>query len=691
MSFDIALAPMLPWSVLAPLFAVAAVLAAYAVARRARGGVWRLLVMGALTLTLLNPSLVREQREPIDDVAVIVVDRSPSQTTGDRLAVADDAVDTLGTVLADQNGLSVRVVEAGPGNGQGIDDTRLFEALNRSLSDVPRRRLAGVIMVTDGQVHDAPGEPHANGDIGPVHVLLTGERQERDRLLTIEEAPAFGLVGRSATLTVRVSDLPGDGGGGLVELTVRQDGGAEQRMQVPVGVDTQLTFPIEHGGATVFEFEVEAADEELTLANNRAAVAVSGVRDRLRVLLVSGEPHAGERTWRNLLKADPSVDLVHFTILRPPENDDGTPIGELSLIAFPIRELFDLRLYEFDLIIFDRYRRRGVLHSTYLDNIARYVLEGGAFLEASGPDFADMFSLYRTPLGGILPGEPTGQIIEEGYRARVTDLGHRHPVTAALDGAGDGDTPASWGRWFRQIDVRATGGSVLMDGVDGRPLLILDRVGEGRVAQLMTDHVWLWSRGFEGGGPQAELLRRLAHWLMREPELEENDLRAEAVGDTRISIERRSLEDAAGPVDVTTPSGQTETVMLESIEPGRAAGAMDVNEPGIFRIDDGERTALAVVGTLNPPELSDMRTSETVLAPVVEATGGDIVWLGEDGVPSIRRVRPGRDAAGSGWIGLRANGDYVVTGLDDTPLLPAGLAMMLALGTLMTAWRREGR
>ena len=127
-------------------------------------------------------------------------------------------------------------------------------------------------------------------------------------------------------------------------------------------------------------------------------VSIDGVRDKLRVLLVSGEPHAGERTWRNLLKSDASVDLVHFTILRPPEKQDGTPINELSLIAFPTRELFQQKINEFQLIIFDRYARQGVLPIIYFDNIARYVRDGGAVLVAAGPDYASPTSIWRTPL-----------------------------------------------------------------------------------------------------------------------------------------------------------------------------------------------------------------------------------------------------------------------------------------------------
>ncbi|MEE8272052.1 MAG: hypothetical protein V3R98_10040 [Alphaproteobacteria bacterium] len=697
---SIAFAPLLPWTILAPLFGLCLVVLAIGIVRRARGAGLRVLVMAALAAALTNPALVQEERESIPDVAVIVVDESASQAIGSRAGRTDRALGDLTLALGEIDDLELRIVRSGGQADGQLGETRLFEALDAALGDVPRRRVAGAILLTDGQVHDVPPEAALEA-MGPIHTLLTGDHDETDRRLSIAQAPAFGLVGREFTVTVRVDDLPARGGSGLVTLTASQDGAVVQAFQVPVGQGHNLTFTLDHGGATVIEFEVAAAARELTLANNRAAVVVNGVRDRLRVLLVSGEPHPGERTWRNILKSDPSVDLVHFTILRPPEKQDGTPISELSLISFPIRELFELRLNEFDLIIFDRYRRRGVLPNLYLSNIANYVQTGGAFLEASGPQFAAGFSLYRTPLGTVLPGEPTGQVIEQGYRPGITDLGVRHPVTSDLEqmyrearGLAD-DRRANaeavgWGRWFRQIDVVPTSGSVVMDGDNARPLLILDRVGDGRVAQLMSDHLWLWSRGFEGGGPQAELLRRLAHWLMKEPELEENDLRA-VVDDRRIQVEQRRLEGDPQPVHVVSPSGAVESLELVETAPGRSAGSYVAAEPGIFRIEDGERTALAVVGRLNPPELSDMRTTEERLAPIAEATGGAMAWLVDDGVPTVRRVRPERDAVGRDWIGLRANGDYLVTGAREAPLLPALLTLLLAVGGLMATWRREGR
>jgi hypothetical protein len=695
MSTSISLAPLLPWLVLAPLLAAGLLALGYALLRRARGALWRGLLMTALGLALLNPSLVTEQRAPIKDVAVVVVDQSPSQAIGERRARGERALAAVQKQLARENDLEVRVVRAGgeaAGGGVAVEETRLFDALTRAVADVPRRRLAGALLITDGQVHDVPANAETVAGMGPIHTLLTGEKKERDRRLHVVQAPSFGLVGKPVTVVVRVDDLPAEGaGGGEAILRVRDGDGAPHPVAVRVGADTPIDFPVQHGGMNVLEMEVEPGPEELTLANNRAAVVVNGVRDRLRVLLVSGEPHAGERTWRNLLKADPAVDLVHFTILRPPEKQDGTPIRELSLIAFPTRELFELKLDEFDLIIFDRYRRRGVLPQAYLENIARYVEKGGAFLEASGPAYAGSSSLASTPLRAVLPGEPTGEVMTGPFKPAVTDTGRRHPVTAGLAGAApDGVGP--WGSWFRQVGVAARRGAVVMSGADGAPLLVLDRVGEGRVAQLTSDQIWLWSRGFEGGGPQAELLRRLAHWLMKEPELEENVLRARVEG-ARITVERHSLEPDARPVEITSPSDQKQSVTLADGPDGIASATIIANEAGIWRLSDGERSALAVVGALNPPELQDMRTTADRMAPVAEASQGGIYWLAEEsgGAPEVRRVRPDRAAAGHGWLGLRRNGDYVVTGANLVPLLPTALLVLLVVGGLMTAWWREGR
>jgi hypothetical protein len=687
----LALAPLVPWPVVIVLAAVSALAIALAGWRRARGALWRALALIAILAVLANPSLVQEQREQLPDIALIAVDESASNRLQDRAQQVDRAMAALDQELAELENTRVRVIRAGDDDGPSQEGgTRLFDDVARALAEIPRERLAGLVVVSDGQIHDVPESLDALEIDAPVHHLLTGQRDEGDRRLIVGDVPSYGIVGREITFTVKVEDLPAsDSGPQSATLRLTRGGEETSTRTVPVGEETEVAIELTHRGQNVLELEVAEGPRELTLTNNRAAVAINGVRDRLRVLLVSGQPHAGERAWRSLLKSDPSVDLVHFTILRPPEKQDGTPIRELSLIAFPTRELFEVKIDEFDLIVFDRYKRRGVLPALYLDNVAEYVRNGGALLEAGGPSFASRMSLYRTPLGRVLPGAPTGDIFEQGFKAQVTELGTRHPVTRGLTGSNGPEGEPDWGRWFRHLDAEVQGGDVVMQGVRDRPLLVLERVGEGRVAQLMSDHAWLWARGYEGGGPQAELMRRVAHWLMKEPDLEEEALRATVEGG-QIRVERRSLERELPPVEVTAPDGGTQTLDLQPGADGRASATVPVDELGTYQFTDGERTAVAAAGPPNPLEYRDVRSTGERLAPLVEASGGGTLRVA-DGVPRLRKVAPDRDSAGRGWIGLDANRDYRVAGVTEVPLFPAVLALILVLGLLIAAWFREGR
>ncbi len=691
------LSPLLPEAVLWALAGAALLLTGYGLLRRARGTLLRSLVALLLLGVLANPVARKEERDALPDIAVVVSDESPSQQIGERRQQTEQALAALTDKLNALPNLELRVVRAGAADADSArrdEGTRLFSALNQALTDVPRHRLAGSFLLTDGQVHDIP-ELAAASELtrAPLHVLLSGRPDERDRRLVVKNAPTFGMLNQPLTLTLRVEDssiLPGE----MAELRFRQQDGPSFSQNVPVGRDVTIPFKLDRAGRSLIELDVPPVPGELTPLNNRAALSINGIRDRLRVLLVTGEAHAGERVWRNLLKADPNVDLVHFTILRPPDKQDGTPIRELSLIAFPIRELFEIKLNEFDLVIFDRYRRRGILPTAYFENIGRYVERGGALLEVSGPAYATPLSLYRTPLSEVFPGRPTGQVRNEPFVPRLSDIGRRHPVTANLSGAGEPGGMPNWSRWFRAVMVEAKRGETLMQTPNNEPLLLLDRVEKGRVAQVYSDHIWLWSRGFEGGGPQAELLRRLAHWLMKEPDLEEEALRAEA-RDGRIEVERRSLKPRSEPVTVQRPDGVEQPLQLEERGDGLATGAVGATLPGIWRIRDGQREALATVGAVNPREFADVRATPDKLRPISSASGGGVVWQ-RDGMPDIRLLDKGRngslrEAAGRNWLGLIRQQDYVVTGLVLTPLAPALLMLALGIAGLMLMWRRESR
>ncbi len=682
-ALTIHVAPLLPAGAMYGITGVLAVLALLSLFIFRRGLAVRCLCAAAFMAALLNPSLVRELRESVNDVAIIVTDRSPSQEFGDRKLAAENALATFKPLMDALPGLETRVIEAPLTGSKTARETRLFESLEQTLSDVPEARRAGVILLTDGQVHDVPDATH-HGDYGPVHTLLTGKKDEIDRQLVVIEAPAYGIVGQSIDIRYRVEDF-GKTGQDYASLIIRVGNADPQMELVPVNEEQTLTVPIEHAGQNIVSIEASPVDRELTTANNKAPLIVNGVRDRLRVLLVSGKPHAGGRTWRNLLTSDPAVDLVHFTILREPDKLDATPQDELSLIAFPFRELFEIKLYDFDLIVFDQYSLNRILPNFYFANIAKYVQEGGALLEASGPSFAGPDSVYTTALADVLPGAPLGPVIEQSFVPAVTAAGNRHPVTQNLDASG-----GKWGPWLRQVAVRAPTGDVLMEGINNNPLLILNHVGKGRVAQLASDHIWLWSRGFMGGGPQAELLRRLAHWLMKEPELEENALNVYTDG-AAVTITRRALKDDPIKVTVTDPAGIVREITLEPHSDGILRAQFTADSLGIYSISDGTQQRFAVIGELNPPELRGVVTTESILKDIATASAGSIRWIAHGGVPEPRLIAGARTQGGRDWIGLRQSLSYSVTGVQNTPILPAWAYAAALLMLMIGVWWWEGR
>ena len=688
MNLGISFAPLLPSYVVWAAFGVAAAIAVLLVLVRSPGALVRTAALALLVLALTNPSLTREDRDPIPSVAAVIVDKSPSQNFSDRTQQTEAARTALSERLRRIPGLEVRVAEASQSDGEN-DGTRLFSALSSTLADVPPDRIAGAIFITDGRVHDVPADAAALGFAAPVHALITGRKDERDRRVVLLTAPRFGIVGQSQTIVFRVEDqgvAPSP-----AQIEVRRDGEALESRTVTAGQTVRVEIPISHAGPNIVEIEASALDGELTQINNRAVVSIDSVRDKLRVLLVSGEPHAGERTWRNLLKSDASVDLVHFTILRPPEKQDGTPINELSLIAFPTRELFQQKINEFQLIIFDRYARQGVLPIIYFDNIAKYVQDGGAVLVAAGPDYASSTSIWRTPLDAVLPAEPSGNVTEQPFRAQLTDPGKRHPVTRGLDGA-DSDPPR-WSRWFRLVDTKSLHGTNVMQGAEGKPLLVLARQGEGRVALLLSDHIWLWARGYEGGGPHIDLLRRLSHWLMKQPDLEEEALRL-IVNGRDLLVQRQTMADGVGEVTLTSPSGATRRLTLSAGEPGVWRASVNANELGLWRATDGKLTALVNVGPANPREFAEVTSTLDVLRNLTNATGGDVRRLAEattPGVPRVIAVRSSTTYKGEDWIGLKMRDVSVVRGIGVLPIFAGIIGLLLLVGSLAATWAREGR
>ncbi len=712
----------------------------------ARGRGWRLLPLGMCLLLLAGPRLVEELRTPLADVAVIVVDDSRSMSLAGRREQAEAASSTLAAQWR-QQGLEVRVSHGGAtpasvtpasgtpasgnpasgtpvsgtpasgstgetaplavpltafGTGSGEGGTHLLGAVFSAVADVPATRLAAAVVISDGEIHDASLADVKAGlpDGIPLHALIVGHRHESDRRVSLTKAPAFGLVGQTVTVEVTVDD-PAEPLGHSVPLTVSVDGQDRETLIAPLGASLSIPLKIIHAGPTVLAFSTPVRPGELTPVNNRAAVSINGVRDRLKVLLVSGQPHGGERAWRSLLKSDPNVDLIHFTILREPRKDDGVPTNELALIPFPTQELFQDKLKNFDLVIFDRYSSTTIVPSNFFSNVAEYVRGGGAVLVAAGPELAETDSLADTPLAAILPALPKGTADERAFQPQPSALGLRHPIIAGLD------NPARWGRWLRVMPVNQQRGNTLLQTPNRAPLLIVDTVGQGRVGMILSDTLWLWAKGWDGGGPHAEMLRRVSHWLMKEPSLEEDVLRVNQSGGSdngagRLQITRRSLTlDPDRPLyapltaHLTAPDQTTQSLALAVTHPGVAEASLATDQPGVWRVEVDGRVAVAAVASHDPLEDRDQVATDRLLLPVTQRTGGGVFWL-EDGLPQTRLVSSqpaygGPLLAGEPWMGLVKRGDHVVSGLASHPLIPLWLALWLIVGGMIAAWWREGK
>jgi hypothetical protein len=682
--------PLLPVALLAAFVALALAVTLLGLLRGRRGTLLRGVGLALVLAALFDPSLIRENRKPLRDVVAIVVDHSASQTIGNRMQQTDKAVAELEKRLKALGNVDIRVIDSSRTDTEE-DGTRLFSALNEGLADVPAERVGGVFMVTDGDVDDIPAGPAALGFKAPLHALITGHEGEHDRRVALVDAPRFGIVGKNVTIGLRVIDAPPSNA--PVILHVRRDGNPIADITATPGELIKVPVAIDHGGPNVVELEVQALPGELTTVNNKAVLTIDGVRDKLKVLLVSGEPHQGERMWRNLLKSDANVDLVHFTILRPPEKQDGTPINELSLIAFPTADLFGRKIKDFDLIIFDRYSDQSVLPPVYLDNIVRYVRNGGALLIAAGPDFAQPEGIYYTPLGELSPARPDGTVTERAFRAEITPDGAKHPVTRGLPGSDE--RPPTWSQWFRQVNADVTRGTSILSGADNKPLLVLSREDKGRVALLLSDQMWLWARGFEGGGPDVALLRRLAHWLMKEPELEEEALRAKADGH-ELAIERQSLKDVIPPVKIIAPSGKVITTTLTPAEPGLSRASVKVSELGLYRVTDGTLSALVNVGPENPREFQDVVSTTEKLRPLAEATGGTVRRIAADSgsdviLPRIVAMRDSPIYGGSDYAAIRRTGAAEVKGVGVAPLAIGIVGLLFLLSSVVASWLYEGR
>ena len=680
--------PLVPIYLLIPILFISFIYCLYLILRQNKGCYYRVLSIIVLAGTLFDPAIKDEKRQNQKSYVTIVVDRSESQRIGQRLSQTDEALDLIKKKLSDLPNIEAKIIEFYNTDG-GVNGTRLFDSLRTLLKEIPSERLSGVILLTDGVIHDIPKNIEQLRVSAPLHAFVTGNSEEYDRRIELIESPRFGIVGKQQIIRARIIDTRNNKD--RVEITVKKDGQEIQSYSPIPGDIVNIKVNIDHAGANIIELEAPVVADELTPNNNKAFVSIEGARDQLKVLLVSGEPNPGERSWRNLLRSDPNVELVHFTILRPPEKVDPTPASELSLIAFPTADLFGPKINEFDLIIFDRYFNQTFLPSIYFENIKKYIKNGGAFLAVVGPDYATTKGIFYSPLETILPAKPTGAVIEQTFRPSISKLGERHPVTRDLNHLNN--LPQTWGHWFRQIAGQVVNGSPILNGVNDLPLLVLSRQEKGRTALLLSDQIWLWSRGFDGGGPYTELSRKLAHWLMKEPELEEEALTAHAQGN-QASIIRQTMEDTVSPVTITAPSGASRSIELSQKAPGLWEAHLPVEELGLWKFVNDKLSTLLQVGSQTTKETEDLISSTENLLPLASATGGSVRRLikgrNDITVPRLLQIPMSKHYQGADWIALKDTQPSELIGLKVFPLASGFGAMSILMLIISIAWFAEG-
>ncbi|UMM63600.1 DUF7408 domain-containing protein [Aristophania vespae] len=692
----------LDWSLLLPSWLLIVIsfgtffFCLWALITRTRGQLIKSFAFVILLMFLAGPGIRQARYQPQPQDALIVVDHTASMNIRDRRDIADKAADNLAQQASQIAGVSTYRLDVNDDNQQG---THLFEAIKEEAQNHPN--LSAIFLLTDGMNHDTPQKldnilPGFKGRFLPVHLLLTAKGEEKDRALQLLSTPPYAIMGTEAHIHIRVNDLGGKTGQS-VKIYKRQNSAKPKFIaDTLTGQTIDIPVKITQNGSNLIELSASKLPDEASTRNNRLVVSIQGIQDHLKVMLVSGAPNQSARVWRDLLKADPSVDLVHFTILRSPETSDDTPISDLALIPFPTHELFVEKTNQFDLIILDSFDNPNILPESYIDNITRYVRQGGGLLVVSGSELAEPGSLQDTSLGEVLPARVTYKGAETGvFKPVISPFGQNHPVTNHLSQKGPwGD---EWGPWYRLLKTTQIKGKVLLATKEGTPLLAIRHDDKGRVAQILSDQIWLWSRGGSGGGPQKELLRRLSHWLMKEPDLEGERLKAR-LDDHKIIVDRYSLTPHDFLMaDISSPLGEHFQVKMQPVsdDSNHLKGSLTLtsdeeDNQGIWTIRQNGLATFIADTALQTIEMQDLRSTAHKLEPLVEKSGGGIFWIGDHKVPTLRQVAEGHKAFGTDWTGLPLHREKIMGADHLRSILPSWLALILILPLLALSWWREG-
>ena len=517
--------------------------------------------------------------------------------------------------------------------------SRILELLQVAAKEAPPQSALLIFSdgITNGDKKTLDGSPALPI---PVFAVDVGETEGfTDARIADLRAPEFAFRGREfkVDLTIQASGLKGK------TIPVYFNRGKNLITSRTMNVDADpfeqkitLSFTPRDLGPHSFNVAIPNQPGEQITGNNQKEFKVDVQRDKIRVLTLSGSPAWNYRFLRMALKQDPLIELVSFVFLRTPTDSVDVPENQLSLIPFPIDDIFLEELKNFDVVVFDDFSHRAYFNPVYLDRVREFVRDGGGLAMFGGSRAFDAGGYADSSLKEVLPVELDGKgsyQTQATLRPVLTASGKAHPVTRLLP-----DPKANEEAWNKMPPltafnrVRAARGETLLTAGDGTadnaPLLTVGRFGKGRTLALMSDEAWRWNFIAVGNRetPQnhLKLIRQAVRWLAQEPSFEQVQIRPIPLSrpGEKVAIKLRVLKDDFTPtaqasvqLRVMGPDGDPVIVSTTAdSEEGEYTGDFTPTKDGSYRVE--------AEASLAGKSLGKDKTSFSVAFPYGETDDG---------------------------------------------------------------------
>lgn len=697
--------PQIPHEIFWGLFALTCAVSGASFYRKIPGTTLRSGAAAAVFAALANPQAIDEEKRVLPRVIPVFMDESAS--LGSRGSYVKETFSLLESQLSALGPVTLRQVSFGNDEmSASKPGTHLAQTMQMTLNTIPEDEMGAVFIVSDGIVADINNIAGKNIN-APVHALIVGEEGEEDFYLDVISAPSIGIVGEEQNIEFSVVDgKSSDLHTATASVSIFYNGQKVRTNTIPVNDPQNIVLSEIYPdglqlGPNLIDIHIEGIEtganrtpEEVSYENNRITIITEGISDRENWLLFTGEPGPGTRLWRNMLTSGASNRLLHFSYLRPLDKEDMTPLRDLATTVLPVVEVFEQKLSEQDVVIFDNYTFNGVIPASYFTHLNRYVEEGGSLIIVGADTLTSPASIAKTTLSEIMPLLPLEDalVYTNGFVPAVTEDGLRHRITGDIV---ESSPPETWGPWYMLAQtVARPEATVLLEDGAGTPLLAIQTVGKGRVAMLGSNQATVWAAGHKGGGPAVDLYENLAGWLIRNPKFDDENLRLVEKGG-QIAVELRTMKDTVDPVRITKPSGETFDVLPELSTPGVYTFQFPVHEKGGYRAQrqGAEATeAYVVSGHEDEEEIKKVISTTAPFELLTSAHQGRTVRVitAEGGV-LLPQIQNAGDVQEGDYATLAVNMQEKTEtiGANDRPLLPYWLYGGLIAGCLVASFRQK--